>query len=304
MQFSSACSRSLVGLTLVLSASPDAAFTGQIHSSRSLAPKRPLKGYCKWSVTEGAARAYAEVVIIAELWRYPVKSMGGERLLEAGVTETGIEGDRGWGVVDLLSGKVLTAKRESRLLFARARLLDADTVEVRLPDGSTLESDDQLTRWLERPVALRRAGETGGHFENPRDFEAETDWVSWQGPPKAWHDMRRARLSIVSRATLRDWDPRRFRANIILDACDEDALVGRQVRLGELTLDVTKQIDRCVMVTRPQPGLEKDLDILRVINRERDTFLGVGALVVAGGRLVVGDVLQDIVDAVSFGPDA
>lgn len=231
---------------------------------------------------------------ITDLWRYPVKSMGGERLLEAEVTDVGIQGDRGWGVVDLDSGKVLTAKREARLLFASARLLDEDSVEVCLPDGSTLQNDHQLTQWLGRRVALQRAGESGGHFENPRDFEAETDWVSWQGPPRAWHDMKRARVSLVSKGTLGDWDARRFRANVILDGRGEDSLVGQHLQLGDVVLDVTKQIDRCVMVTRPQPGVEKDLDVLRVINRERSTFLAVGALVLKPGSIACGDILKEI----------
>ncbi|MFP5488984.1 MAG: MOSC N-terminal beta barrel domain-containing protein, partial [Acidimicrobiia bacterium] len=37
---------------------------------------------------------------IAEIWRYPVKSMGGERLDVADVTPDGIDGDRAWGVLD------------------------------------------------------------------------------------------------------------------------------------------------------------------------------------------------------------
>ena len=55
-------------------------------------------------------------------------------------------------------------------------------------------------------------------------------------------------------------------------------------------LDVIKPIDRCVMTTRPQPGgIERDLDVLRTINAERQSWLGVGALVVEAGTLAVGD---------------
>lgn len=239
-----------------------------------------------------AISGYVHRMRVIQLWRYPVKSMGGEQLSESAVSDAGLVGDRGWGVVDLATNKVLTAKREGRLLFASARLVSDEEVEVRLPDGQTLRSDDQLSDWLDRRVSLQRAGESGGQFENPRDFENETDWVSWQGPPKAWHDMKRARVSLVSTGTLGDWDVRRFRPNVLLDGEGEDALVGQVIRLGSTIMTVTKQIDRCVMVTRAQPGIAKDLDVLREINRNRGTLLAVGALVDEAGRVAVGDDLR------------
>ena len=49
------------------------------------------------------------------------------------------------------------------------------------------------------------------------------------------------------------------------------------------------RIERCVMTTRPQPdGIERDLDVLRTIQRERDGCLAVGALVVRAGTVRVG----------------
>ena len=229
------------------------------------------------------------ILTVRQLWRYPVKSMGGERLDPVLVEATGFEGDRRWGVVDLESGRVLTAKREKRLLFASARLAGPDRVEITLPDGS-LADDDTLSRWLDRPVALARAGEVGGIYENPRDFENETDWVTWQGPPHAWHDS--VRVSLVSTATLGGWDVRRFRPNIVLEGEGEDELVGRRIDIGGVTLDVNKRIDRCIVVTRAQPDVQADLDVLRTINRIRDSYLAVGALVRRGGVLSVGDRLR------------
>ena len=225
---------------------------------------------------------------VLQLWRYPVKSMAGEQVQVIDVGATGLEGDRRWGVVDLQTGRVLTARREKRLLFASAHLVAPDQVEIRLPDGS-LADDAALSRWLDRPVALERAGSVGGTYENPRDFENETDWVTWQGPPEAWHDS--ARVSLVSTATLDDWDLRRFRPNIVLEGHGEDALVGNRVEIGDVAMEITKQIDRCVMVTRAQPGIETDLDILRTINRTRNTHLAVGARISRPGQLAEGDEL-------------
>ena len=48
---------------------------------------------------------------VSGLWRYPVKSMGGERLETVTLTAAGIDGDRRWAVRDLETGKVASAKR-------------------------------------------------------------------------------------------------------------------------------------------------------------------------------------------------
>ena len=64
------------------------------------------------------------------------------------------------------------------------------------------------------------------------------------------------------------------------------------MRVGAVELDVGKEIDRCVIVTRPQPGgIARDLDVLRTIHRERAGNLGIGALVRTPGRVAVGDAL-------------
>ena len=227
---------------------------------------------------------------VAALWRYPVKSLGGERLSTAEVGPYGLAGDRAFGLVDEATGNVLTARREPRLLFASATWHDGE-VAIEGPDGRPLATDAELSAWLERPVRLARAGAEGGVYENPRDTEHEDDWVSWQGPGHAWHDSRRTRVSLVSTATVGAWDPRRFRANVLLEGADEDALVGRQVRCGDAVLDVTKPLDRCVMVTRAQPGMPIDRGVLRTIHRQRDGCLAIGALVVTPGRVEMGDAL-------------
>lgn len=227
---------------------------------------------------------------VAELWRYPVKSMLGESVDASEVGPTGLPGDRAFGIIDVATGNVLTARREPRLLFASASWHDGD-VAIVSSEGEALDGDAALSAWLGRPVRLTRAGEEGGVYESPDDFENETDWAAWQGPGHAWHDSARARVSLVSTGTLGTWAPQRFRANVLLDGSGEDALVGEQVRLGTAVLDVTKPISRCIMVTRPQPELGKDLDVLRTIHRERGGRLAVGALVAESGSVAVGDEL-------------
>jgi uncharacterized protein YcbX len=66
--------------------------------------------------------------------------------------------------------------------------------------------------------------------------------------------------------------------------------MGSLVQAGGATLDVVKPIDRCVITTRPQPnGIDRDLDVLRTVIRDREGNLGVGTLVTAPGRVAVGD---------------
>lgn len=232
---------------------------------------------------------------VSEIWRYPIKSVGGERVAMATVTEFGIIGDRGWGIYDLDTDTVLTARRTPELLFASAALT-GDGVSITLPDTSVVSSGDascheSLSSWLERPVELRAAGEEGGTYEVPLDFENDENWVSWQGPGAAWHDSAKSRISLVSRVTMREWDPRRFRTNVILDGDGEDDLVDQTITVGSAQLAVQKQIDRCVIVTRPQPGIERDLDVLRTINGERASNLAIGALVATAGTISEGDTI-------------
>jgi uncharacterized protein len=233
-------------------------------------------------------------VRVVELWRYPVKSLQGEPLAEAEVTSTGLAGDRAFAIFDVESGLGLTGRRVPELLYGRPRAA-GDAVEVELPDGSRATDDESLSRWLGRRVTLRSAV-TGGlrEYENPIDFEDETasEWIRFRGAAGAFHDSARTQVSIVSTGTIGSWDPRRFRANVLVDGGDEDQLVGARVRIGTAVLEIAKRIPRCVMTTRPQPdGIDRDLDVLRAINRERRGCLGVGALVARPGVVQIGDEL-------------
>src|SRR5687767_2616859 len=114
---------------------------------------------------------------IASVWRFPVKSMQGERLEQAEMTERGIVGDRAYALIDTETGKVVSAKSVKRfpdLLNCRATFLappqaghDPPPVRITLPDGTTLTSDasdtDQvLSAYFGRSVSLTQAA--------PEDF--------------------------------------------------------------------------------------------------------------------------------------
>ena len=233
---------------------------------------------------------------VAELWRYPVKSLQGERLTSTEVGPEGLAGDRQWALFDVGTGFGLTARRVPDLLFLSGRLRADGRVEVVLPDGTVTSDDAVLSDRLGRPVTLRAAADAPGErrYESPHEVgeAGEYDWDAFSGARGAFHDSSRIRVSLVSTGTLGTWDRRRFRANVVLEGTGEDALVGRRVRLGGAELDVVKQVGRCVMVTRPQPGgIGRDNGVLKTIYRERDGSLAVGALVARAGPVAVGDEL-------------
>ena len=107
---------------------------------------------------------------VSQVWRYPVKSMSGERLESATIGTRGVAGDRGWAVRDVERGGVTNAKRLPALRACRARYLqdpiDGDgppNVEVTLPDGTCVSSDDpgaarRLSDALGREVTLEALG--------------------------------------------------------------------------------------------------------------------------------------------------
>jgi uncharacterized protein YcbX len=229
---------------------------------------------------------------VTGLWRYPVKSMQGEPLTAAEIGPVGIVGDRQWALFDVATGLHLTARRQPELLFAAATIA-GDEVVITLPDGTETADDAALSAWLGHEVALRRAdGSTHGTYEIALDFEHEDtdEWIQWEGPNGSFHDSTRTQVSIIGEDTLAGWDVRRFRPNVTVDGSDEDGWVGQLISIGAVTLDIVKRIDRCVITTRPQPGgIERDLDVLRTVIRDREGHLGISGMVTATGRVTVGD---------------
>jgi uncharacterized protein YcbX len=245
-------------------------------------------------------------VRVIELWRYPVKSLQGERLDEAVTEETGLSGDRSWGVVDSETGKVLTARRVPELLLAGARLTEAG-IALRLPGGEVLDApsahaDNRLSDWLGRPVSLVGAESFGAgvgeYFADATDDDSAV--MSWTMPPGRFVDA--LPLLVITTASLRRghalhpdgaWDARRFRPNIVVEVDEdgwvEDGWCGRTVRIGAAAVQPAVPCERCTMVTRPQPGLDRDLDVFKVLARQHNATFGVWTNVHTAGVVRVGD---------------
>jgi uncharacterized protein YcbX len=233
---------------------------------------------------------------VLQLWRYPVKSLQGERLDSGEVGPHGLVGDREYAIFDVATGFGLTARRHPEMLFGSARYRADGSVEITRPDGSVAADDDALSAWLGRGVHLRRRDQVTRErrYENPSDTETEApgSWNPFEGAGGSFHDSARARVTVLSLTGAGGWPVRRFRPNVVVDGADEETLIGKRVRIGSAELDVTTAVARCVMVTRPQPGgVELDRDVLRRIHREHGGTLSVGATVATPGAVRVGDEL-------------
>jgi len=108
---------------------------------------------------------------IAEVWRYPVKSMQGEAVDRVEVTASGLAGDRAWAVVDAADGRVGSAKHPRKwgaLLGCGARTV-ADGVEITMPDGTVVreggDADAALSALLGRTVRLVPSGSGANAYE-------------------------------------------------------------------------------------------------------------------------------------------
>ena len=103
--------------------------------------------------------------IVKEIWRYPVKSMAGEKLDDCTVGTLGIPGDRGWAIRDETAGEITNGKRFPLLMQSAAGYREAPAagfiphVDMNFPDGTAIGSDasdvnERLSELLGKPVSL------------------------------------------------------------------------------------------------------------------------------------------------------
>jgi hypothetical protein len=262
--------------------------------------------------------------VVAALWRYPVKSMMGEELNAAEVTDRGLLGDRHFAIVDAATGKVAGAKNPRKwgnFFDFRANYVDPPqtsarlpAVRIMLPDGTVMTSDNPelpsvLSRVLGREVAFAEAQDAA---EPPT---AEEYWPDMEGldyretvtdfelPAGTFFDI--ALVHLLTTATIDRlralyprgrFEVRRFRPNIVISTGDdqrgfvENDWVGHTIAIGDqVRLRVTEPCARCVMTTLPQGDLPKDSGILRSAAQHNQVNVGVYADVVAGGPIRRGD---------------
>jgi uncharacterized protein len=208
---------------------------------------------------------------VAQLWRFPVKSMAGESLTEADVYWHGIRGDRRYALVqpELVHSNFpwLTIRERAELVGYRPRLLSPERPEdsrvaVRTPAGEELDVVEVTQRLGARSIKLNR-----GAFDS-------------------------APLSLIGLGTIGELDPRRFRMNLVIDArapFAEDAWIGHTLRIGGLRLRVDRPDSRCTIITTDPDTGERDPKILKEYGRVHNACAGVYCSVVQPGVAAVGD---------------
>jgi uncharacterized protein YcbX len=226
-----------------------------------------------------------QVGTVAELWRYPVKSMRGERLEAADVSWHGVEGDRRWAFVrpglERSSFPWLTIRELPEMAHFVPALTDPGRPEespavVRTPEGEELDVTD--------PALAARLGEGLRLMKQNR------------GIPDI------APLSLMTTATIAGLaehvdarlDARRFRPNLLVEpsgdgSFPEDGWVGSVLRIGEARMRVDQRDKRCVMINVDPDTTERDPVVLRTVAQLRDACLGVYGTTVTPGRVAVGD---------------
>ncbi|MEU1199660.1 MOSC domain-containing protein [Streptomyces sp. NPDC005813] len=262
---------------------------------------------------------------VAALWRYPVKSMLGEALASVAVTRTGLTGDRTHAVLDGRGavGSVKHPRKWGQLLGCRSRSAGDGTVEVALPDGTSRtvgdpELDARLSELLGRQVFLADSAPARSTLERAvpeyeggvpdavratasMDATGETITVGTLASGTFFDFGKVHLVTSSSLAGLRkacpagDFDPRRFRPNLIADTGGEPPFVedtwqGCRLRVGEALFRVQVPTPRCVVPTLRHDELDADPGIMRAIAREhRVPVFDLGRLACLGVYL---DVLE------------
>ena len=207
---------------------------------------------------------------VGQIWRYPVKSMAGERLERAHLGELGIEGDRVL-CVRAPDGRVLTARSRPRLLGHRA---------VLAPDGEP-RIDGRV--WRDPDVArdVEAAAGPGARLVRPEGeerFDVLPLLVATDGAIAAFgHDGRRLRPNLVIEG---------------VPALAERGWPGAVLRIREVEIAVADLRQRCVMTTFDPDSLAQDREVLRGINRRFGGKLGLDCAVLRGGSIAVGDPVE------------
>ena len=203
---------------------------------------------------------------VKELWRYPVKSLGGERVEECSVGELGLTGDR-IVLVQGPAGRLITSRTHPQLLALQGSLGD---------DGQPQINGIQ---WA-APEALNFIRAAAG---------AAATLFYWEGPER--FDV--LPLSVATDGAIQHvkFDARRLRPNVLIAGVEglaERTWPGRNLKIGSLPIHAERLCSRCVMTWDPDTQ-EQDISVLKRIVRELKGEMSLDCAVLNPGVVRVGD---------------
>lgn len=206
---------------------------------------------------------------LGQLWRYPVKSMAGEQVARATLSDLGVPGDR---LVWVRGPEgVRTARRQYKLLGLRGTLAPNGDVLV---DGHAWDSD-------EAAVLVREAA-------------GDDAWLE-RAPAGQQFDILPLLVATDGAVEMFGRDIRRLRPNLLINGVaglGETAWEGAELIIGRAIIELDSLRGRCPMTTVDPDTITRDPEVLKDIGRRFGGRLALNAAVARGGDVAVGDVVR------------
>ena len=207
---------------------------------------------------------------VTEIWRYPVKTMAGEKLQRVRIGPFGIEGDRVVHVEDAHE-QVITSRSHPRFLGHKGTLGPDGEPLVDMQPWNSLETAAEVVNIVGPGAKLVR-------YDGFERFDVLPLLVATDGAIAAFgHDHRRLRPNIViggvEGLTEREWP-------------------GGCLRIGKVLIGVQDLRLRCIMTSYDPDTLVQDKEVTRSIYRRFDGKLALNCFVIEGGEITVGDEVQ------------
>ncbi len=207
---------------------------------------------------------------VTEIWRYPVKTMAGEKLQRACLGPLGIEGDRVVHVEDI-QGRVITSRSHPRFLGHKGTL-GADGTP--LVDGRPWNSSEVAAA----TVDIAGPGAKLVRYDGAERFDVLPLLVATDGAIAAFgHDHRRLRPNIVIGG---------------VEGLAEREWPGGCLRIGKVLIGVQDLRLRCIMTSYDPDTLVQEKEITRGIYQRFEGKLALNCFVIEGGEIAVGDEVQ------------
>jgi uncharacterized protein len=234
---------------------------------------------------------------IKEIWRYPVSSLGGERLTKADLTGSGLAGDRQYALIDLASGLPAVPEKDRRwrkALHLTAKSTAGKFPAIYFPEDRCHALNDPL---LNEALSDYFGFHTGVATYDPGESQFNFPLTQYRHHLAPVHLLTTSSLDQLAKLLqVETVDSRRFRPTALIELSQdsgfaENKWTGRRLQLGATELIVREETTRCGMILISQPGLDEDPEILRTILRHNKRNLGTYCSVERTGTIQVGDEL-------------
>lgn len=218
---------------------------------------------------------------VSEIWRYPVKTMAGERLKHAALGPLGIEGDRIVHVEDG-RGHVITSRSHPGFLGHRGTLG---------PDGEPLVDGRPWNSPAVAAEVMAIAGTSSARLvrdESAERFDVLPLLVATDGAIAAFGQ-----------------DHRRLRPNLVIagvEGLGERNWPGSCLRVGKVLIGVQDLRLRCIMTSFDPDTLAQDKEVTRDIYRRFEGKLALNCFVIEPGSIRVGDDVELVRGRACAGP--